>query len=52
MSRMDYYDLCKDCEHLYHCFGRDIAEKIENEDVNDMYLRPDNCNDYYPEIKQ
>ena len=47
-----YYDLCKECENLYHCFGRDVAKKIQNEDVKDMYLHPDNCHDYYPERKQ
>ena len=50
---MDYYhDLCKNCDYLYHCFERDIAEKIQNEDVDDMYLHPSNCNNYYPERKQ
>lgn len=52
MSSMDYYDLCKECEYLYHCFERYVAEKIQNEDTDDMYLRLDNCNNYYPEIKQ
>lgn len=53
MSEIDYYyDLCKDCEHLYNCFGRDIGEKIENENVDNMYLHPSTCTNYYPERKQ
>lgn len=47
-----YYDSCKNCDYLYHCFGREIGEKIQNEDVDDMYLHQNNCNDYYPEQKQ
>lgn len=47
-----YYNLCKECEHNYHCFGREIATKIQNDDVEDMYLRPDNCRDFYPEREQ
>ena len=47
-----YYSLCKECEHLYHCFGRDIGEKIANDDVDDLYLHPSNCNNYYPEIRE
>lgn len=47
-----YHYLCKECEHLYHCFGRNIGIKIQNDDVEDMYLSPDNCRDFYPERKQ
>lgn len=47
-----YFEICKECEYLYHCFGRDIAMKIKNNDVNDMYLSTQNCMDFYPEIKQ
>lgn len=52
MSKKNYYyDLCKVCEHLYYCYGRDVGEKIENDDIDDMYLHPSSCNDFYPEIK-
>lgn len=47
-----YCRLCKECEYLYHCFGRDIAIKIQNNDVEDIYLNPQNCEDFYPEVKQ
>lgn len=47
-----YYDLCKECEHLYHCFGRDIGKRIEDDNVQDIYLHPDSCRNYYPERKQ
>lgn len=47
---MDYYIQCKECEYLYHCYGREVAEKIQNDDIDDMYLRPDSCRNYYPEI--
>ena len=47
-----YYTLCKECEHLYHCFGRVIGERIEDDGMIDMYLRTDNCKNYYPERKQ
>lgn len=46
------YELCKECEHLYHCFGRDIAEKIQNEDIDDMHLHHNTCTSYQPERKQ
>ena len=52
MSKDYYCILCKDCEYLYHCYGREVGERIVNNDVGDMYLHPDNCNNYYPEIKQ
>lgn len=45
---MYYYYLCKECEYLYHCFGRNIGEQIENDDVDDMYLSPSHCLNYYP----
>ena len=51
MNKDYYYSSCKDCEHLYHCFGRDIGERIENDNVDDMYLQSNSCKDYYPEIK-
>lgn len=47
-----YHELCKECEYLYHCFGRDTGEKIENNDVSDMYLSIESCSNYYPERKQ
>lgn len=46
---MRYYYLCKTCEHLFHCFGREIAEEIENDDL-DEYLIPGLCNNYYSEL--
>ena len=49
---MKIYDLCKDCEHLYHCFGIEIAKEIENNMIKDIYLQPGICSNYYPEIKQ
>ena len=39
-------------KYLYHCFGRETGERIENDDVDDMYLRHGGCSDYYPERKQ
>ena len=49
---MNYYCyLCKDCEHLFHCFGREKGVEIL-EGKTDMYLCPDVCTDYYPERKQ
>lgn len=26
-GKVIYHHLCKECEYLYHCFGRDVAEK-------------------------
>jgi hypothetical protein len=52
MNKDYYYDLCKYCEHLYRCFGREISEKIENNDVKNMYLQSGSCSDYYPERQQ
>ena len=52
IMRNDYYCyLCKDCEYLFHCFGREKGIEII-EDKTDMYLCPDACIDYYPEKKQ
>lgn len=45
-----YYDSCKDCTHLYHCYGRETGEKIEEGNTEDMYQRPGSCRNYYPEI--
>lgn len=47
--KQTYCRLCKECEYLYHCFGRDVGERIQNDDVENMYLKPDSCNDFYPE---
>lgn len=52
MKTETYHESCKECEHIIHCFGREVAEKIQNDDVEDMYLSPDNCRDFYPEQKQ
>lgn len=49
----EYYSTCSECEYIHHCFGRDIATQIiTNTPDNDMYLRPDKCSNFYPEIKQ
>lgn len=49
MSKKNYYyDLCKECEHLYHCYGKDIGEEIENDNVDDMLCLSSGCNDFYP----
>ena len=48
----DYYILCKDCDNLYHCFDREVAEQLENNNVEDFYLRPDKCFDFEPLRKQ
>lgn len=46
-----YYDLCKECEHLFHCFGKDAANEIANDEIKDQCI-PGKCNDFYPEVKQ
>ena len=51
MNRTYYFEWCKECSYLYHCYGSEDGERIENDDVNDMYLRRGGCSDYYPEIK-
>lgn len=30
VKNIKYYDVCKECEFLYHCYGREIAERIQN----------------------
>ena len=47
-----YHYLCYECEYLYHCFGREIGEKIKDGDTDDMYLRPESCSSFYPEREQ
>lgn len=49
--RAYYYWLCEDCEYLYHCFGREVGERIENGEVDDLDLAPGSCRHYYPEVK-
>lgn len=44
-----YYSCCETCEYLYHCFDNDEGYKIINHDTS-LYLHPDTCIDYYPEI--
>lgn len=51
MSNDYYCYLCKDCEHLFHCFGMEKGMEII-EGKTDMYLRTGTCTDYYPERKQ
>ena len=48
---MVYCYLCKDCEYLYHCFGRKEAELIQSGET-ELYLSEESCLIYYPEIKQ
>lgn len=48
----EYYKLCKECEHLYHCFTREYIKKIKENNTDDMYLRPDACTNFYPERKE
>ena len=45
---MLYFESCKECEYLYHCFGPETAEKIQNDKVE---LRDENCSSYYPLVK-
>lgn len=45
-----YYSRCCECEHCYHCHGRETAEKIKKGETDSMYLRTDSCADYYPEV--
>lgn len=47
-----YFDLCKECEYLYHCFSIEMAEKITSGDTNNMYLHHESCTNFYPERKQ
>jgi len=52
MKDVHYFSLCKECEYLYHCYGRKIAEDIQSGKTEDMYQLNDTCVNYYPEIKQ
>lgn len=45
-----YHFCCVTCEYLYHCYGRDVAQKIQEGDTEDMYELQTKCNDYYPDI--
>lgn len=48
-----YHDLCKKCEYNYHCFGNELGRKISNDEISEsdnMYLSPENCKDFYPQI--
>lgn len=42
----------KNVNIFFHCFDRDTAIKIQNDDVENMYLSPQNCRNFYPERKQ
>ena len=47
---VQYYEMCKECVFTEHCFGREDADRIENNEMTDEdYLRPDVCCDYYPD---
>lgn len=48
--REQYHNWCHECEYLYHCFDRETAEKIKDGNTEDMYLRPESCSSFYPEI--
>ena len=43
MGNIEYYEVCKECEFLYHCYGREIAERIKKDETDDMHLRPSIC---------
>lgn len=43
MGNIEYYEVCKECEFLYHCYGREIAERIQKDETDDMHLRPSIC---------
>lgn len=47
-----YYYLCYECEYLYHCFGREMGEKIKDGNTEEIYLRTEACTSFYPERKQ
>lgn len=47
-----YYSLCKECEYLYSCFSRDEIQNIEEDNTENMYLMPDTCLSFYPEVRQ
>lgn len=44
-----YTFMCKHCEYLYHCYGRDIAIKIKGGNCDDLCMTG-NCDNFYPEI--
>lgn len=46
VKSIKYYDVCKECEFLYHCYGREIAERIQNDHTDNMYLYPGVCADF------
>lgn len=55
MRDLGYCWLCKDCIDIAHCFGRDAAEMIENEDTDELerlgiFPAIGSCRNYYPEI--
>ena len=46
---VQYYYLCEYCEFFFHCFDEETRKKIKNKD-EDLYLRPESCKDFYPEV--
>lgn len=49
--RGQYYSMCSECEYFYHCFDEEEREKIKEGDSS-MYLRPESCTNFYPEVEQ
>lgn len=41
VKNIKYYDVCKECEFLYHCYGREIAERIQNDQTVLRYRNSD-----------
>lgn len=47
-----YYNMCSECEYVYHCFGKEIGRKIQNNETDELELSSDHCKDFYPEQRQ
>lgn len=46
-----YHDECRECDNLYHCFGREAAENILEGNPGNLVRIPTACRDFYPERK-
>lgn len=47
---MIYYDKCKDCIHVEHCFGAVVGEEVKKGVVGYLEKKEGRCVNYWPAL--
>ena len=43
---LDYYLCCLNCDNIFLCFDKEVANILKNKTIDKYYLREDNCEDF------